>query len=63
MINGRVVKHNNALVDTDLAKARKAVEQTVGYLQGQLGPEAWEQGMNPEVPETAIHENPYTYTR
>jgi 5-methylthioadenosine/S-adenosylhomocysteine deaminase len=63
VINGRVVKHNNALVDTDLAKARKAIEQTVGYLQGQLGPEAWEQGMNPEVPETAIHENPYTYTR
>jgi len=63
VINGRVVKHNNALVDTDLAKARKAIQQTVGYLQGQLGPEAWEEGMHPEVPETAIHENPYTYTR
>ena len=63
VINGRVVKHDNALVDTDLARARKVVEQTVGYLQGQLGPEAWGEGMNPEVPETAIHENPYTYTR
>jgi len=63
VINGRVVKHNNALVGTDLARARKVIEQTVGYLQGQLGPEAWGEGMNPEVPETAIHENPYTYTR
>jgi 5-methylthioadenosine/S-adenosylhomocysteine deaminase len=63
VINGRVVKHDNALVDSDLAKARQVVEQTVDYLQGQLGPEAWHEGMNPEVPETAVAENPYTYTR
>ena len=27
-----------------------------------LGEEAWQQGMNPEVPETALVENPYQYT-
>jgi 5-methylthioadenosine/S-adenosylhomocysteine deaminase len=27
-----------------------------------LGEEAWQQGMNPDVPETKILDNPYTYT-
>jgi 5-methylthioadenosine/S-adenosylhomocysteine deaminase len=63
VVNGRVVKHDNALVGIDLARARNAIEQTVSYLQGQLGPEAWHEGMNPEVPDTAVRENPYTYTR
>ena len=62
VVNGRVVKHNHELVGVDLAKARSTVESTVEYLQGQLGPEAWQQGMNPEVPATKILDNPYTYT-
>ena len=62
VVNGRVVKHNHELVGVDLAKARSTVESTVEYLQGQLGPEAWAQGMNPEVPATKILDNPYTYT-
>jgi cytosine/adenosine deaminase-related metal-dependent hydrolase len=62
LVDGRVVKHEGRLVDADLAAARGAVEETVGYLRGELGEEAWHAGMNPEVPETAIHDNPYTYT-
>ena len=27
-----------------------------------LGPEEWAKGMNPDVPETKILDNPYTYT-
>ncbi len=38
------------------------VEQTVDYLKGELGPEAWHEGMHPEIPETRVLDNPYTYT-
>jgi 5-methylthioadenosine/S-adenosylhomocysteine deaminase len=62
VVNGRVVKYDHKLIGTDLAKARQAVGQTVEYLQGQLGPEAWTEGMHPEIPETRVVHNPYTYT-
>jgi 5-methylthioadenosine/S-adenosylhomocysteine deaminase len=62
VVNGRVVKQDHKLVGTDLGKARRAVEETVEYLQGQLGPEAWTEGMYPEIPETTVMDNPYTYT-
>ena len=32
------------------------------HLQNALGAEAWEKGMNPDIPETKILDNPYTYT-
>ncbi len=32
------------------------------YLRSALGEEAWAKGMNPDVPETHILDNPYTYT-
>ncbi|MGH3343473.1 MAG: amidohydrolase family protein [Carbonactinosporaceae bacterium] len=63
VVNGRVVKLDHRLVDVDLARARQAVESTVDYLRVQLGPEGWEQGMHPEIPETKVLDNPYTYTR
>ncbi len=62
VVNGRVVKYGHRLLGTDLAKARQAAEQTVEYLQGTLGPEAWTEGMHPEIPETRVVNNPYTYT-
>jgi 5-methylthioadenosine/S-adenosylhomocysteine deaminase len=62
LVNGRVVKHDHRLVGVDLASARRAVEGTVEYLQGALGVEAWQQGMNPDIPETKVLDNPYTYT-
>ena len=63
VVNGRIVKHNHRLTDADsLGKARRAVDQTVEYLQGQLGPDAWAEGMHPEIPATTLFENPYTYT-
>jgi len=63
VVNGRVVKHEHELVGVDLEKARRTVEATVEYLQSQLGREAWEKGMAPDVPETKILDNPYTYTQ
>jgi hypothetical protein len=62
LVGGRVVKHEHRLVGVDLAAARRAVDQTVEHLRGRLGEQAWTQGMNPDVPETTILDNPYTYT-
>jgi 5-methylthioadenosine/S-adenosylhomocysteine deaminase len=62
IVNGRVVKSNGSLVGIDLARPRQLVTETVEYLQGQLGEEAWVQGMHPEIPEARVIENPYTYT-
>jgi cytosine/adenosine deaminase-related metal-dependent hydrolase len=62
VINGVVVKYDHRLVGVDLGKARQAIAQTVDYLKGELGPQAWEEGMHPEIPETRVLDNPYTYT-
>jgi hypothetical protein len=62
LVNGRIVKTDHRLVDADLAATRQAVERTVEHLRAQLGEEAWAQGMNPDVPQTTILDNPYTYT-
>jgi hypothetical protein len=62
MVNGRVVKHDHELVGIDLAAVRQQVESTVDHLRSELGDDAWTQGMNPDIPETKILDNPYTYT-
>ncbi len=62
VVNGRVVKYDHQLTGADLAKARQVVGQTVEYLRGELGPQAWDEGMHPEIPETRVLDNPYTYT-
>jgi 5-methylthioadenosine/S-adenosylhomocysteine deaminase len=62
VVNGRVVKYDHRLVGGGLGQARQAIEQTVDYLKGELGPEAWTDGMHPEIPEIRVLDNPYTYT-
>lgn len=62
LVNGRVVKHAHKLVGTNLAKARHAIKETVEHLRSSLGDEAWAAGMNPEIPESKVLDNPYTYT-
>ncbi|MEU6603086.1 amidohydrolase family protein [Streptomyces flaveolus] len=62
MVDGRVVKHDHQLVGIDLTKARRTVRATVEHLRGRLGPEAWARGMNPDIPETNVLDNPYSYT-
>ncbi|GAB3580747.1 amidohydrolase family protein [Calidifontibacter terrae] len=61
LIDGRVVKYDGALVDISLDKARRVVTETVEHLQAELGAD-WETGMNPEIPESKVLDNPYTYT-
>ncbi len=62
VVNGRVLKHANKLVDIDLEKARRSTEDTTEYLISEMGEEAWTAGMHPEIPEKRVLENPYTYT-
>ncbi len=62
LVDGRVVKHEHRLVGIDLAAARAEVERTVSYLRSALGEEAWQKGMNPDIPETKVLDNPYQYT-
>ena len=61
VVNGRVLKHDGRLLGDGLGRARDEVARTVEYLQGQLGDEAWVAGMHPEIPETKVLDNPYTY--
>jgi cytosine/adenosine deaminase-related metal-dependent hydrolase len=62
LVDGRVVKHEHRLVGIDLAAARRGVESTVDHLRSAMGEEAWRTGMNPDIPETKVLDNPYTYT-
>ncbi|RLP86711.1 amidohydrolase [Micromonospora sp. BL4] len=62
LVGGRIVKRDGRLVDVDLAAARAKVAATIDHLRETMGEEAWLRGMNPDVPETAILENPYQYT-
>lgn len=62
LVNGRIVKHEHRLLDVDLEALRSKVETTVEYLRSTLGEEAWAMGMNPDIPETKILDNPYMYT-
>ena len=50
-------------VTLEIAEPKEdTIEATVDYLRGTLGEEAWAKGMSPDVPETKILDNPYTYT-
>ncbi len=62
LVDGRVVKSEHRLVGVDLAAIRREVEDTVEHLRSTLGEEAWAKGMNPDIPQTTILDNPYTYT-
>ncbi|MFJ9381598.1 amidohydrolase family protein [Streptomyces sp. NPDC101455] len=62
IVDGRVVKYEHRLLDTDLAAVRRTVERTVDHLRSTMGEDAWAKGMNPDVPEAKVLDNPYTYT-
>ncbi|MGH3880666.1 MAG: amidohydrolase family protein [Actinophytocola sp.] len=62
LVNGRVVKHDGRLVGIDLAAARREVDETVSFLRDTLGEEEWRKGMNPDIPESKVLDNPYQYT-
>ena len=61
IVNGKVVKFGHKLVGVDLAAAKQAIASTIEYLQAEHGPQEWEKGMHPEIPEHESLANPYTY--
>ncbi|MEU4411065.1 amidohydrolase family protein [Streptosporangium sp. NPDC023963] len=62
LVDGRVVKHEHRLLGVDLAAARRGVERTVEHLRSRMGEAEWLKGMNPDIPQTTLLDNPYTYT-
>jgi cytosine/adenosine deaminase-related metal-dependent hydrolase len=64
LVDGRVVKSDGKLVGIDLAPVRREIESTIDHLRGELGEEAWQAGMFPELPsaEAEVLDNPYRYT-
>jgi 5-methylthioadenosine/S-adenosylhomocysteine deaminase len=62
LVDGRVVKHAHRLVGADLRAVQGAVEATVDHLRSSMGEEAWVQGMNPDLPDDEVLDNPYQYT-
>jgi 5-methylthioadenosine/S-adenosylhomocysteine deaminase len=62
LVDGRIVKQDGRLTGDQLGTAKDAVAQTVEHLRSTLGEETWAAGMNPEVPEVSILDNPYQYT-
>jgi 5-methylthioadenosine/S-adenosylhomocysteine deaminase len=61
LVNGKVVKFDHKLVGVDLGAARRAIDETISYLQAEHGSEEWENGMHPEIPAHETLANPYTY--
>ncbi|WP_062429704.1 amidohydrolase family protein [Herbidospora daliensis] len=59
LVNGQVVKRDGRVGGVEAARA--AVAKTVDHLMSELG-DAWLSGMNPDIPETKILDNPYMYT-
>jgi cytosine/adenosine deaminase-related metal-dependent hydrolase len=61
MVNGKVVKYEHRLLGSDLNRAKQAIEKSVEYLHGQIGPQGWNEAMNPEKAMVELIDNPYTY--
>ena len=62
LVNGRVVKHQGALVGGHLAAAKSAVAETVEFARSSMGEEEFAASMAPEIAVTERIPNPYTYT-
>jgi 5-methylthioadenosine/S-adenosylhomocysteine deaminase len=61
LVDGSVRKWGGQLVGVDLPALRSRVDATVSYLESEVG-DAWQTGMNPEITEAKVLDNPYTYT-
>jgi 5-methylthioadenosine/S-adenosylhomocysteine deaminase len=62
VINGKVVKFDGKRIGLDLAPIRDKVAASVEYVRGELGEQAWEEGMHPKLDPAEEIENPYKYT-
>jgi len=62
VVGGEVLKSEGRLVAGDLASVRSKLEDTVSYLEREVGDE-WISGQFPEIPETEVLSNPYQYKK
>lgn len=62
LVGGDVVKSEGRLVAGDLPGVKAKLEETVSYLQSEVGDD-WLAGQNPEIPETEVLYNPYQYKK
>ncbi|MEU4684721.1 amidohydrolase family protein [Streptomyces xinghaiensis] len=62
LVDGRVVKYAHRLAGADLPAVRRTAEATVEHLRSALGEEAWAAGMDPDLPDDEVLDNPYQYT-
>ena len=64
VVNGRVVKYDGKRIGLELAPiAGQGGGSPSSTCAAQLGEDAWEEGMHPEIPEDEPIENPYQYRR
>jgi cytosine/adenosine deaminase-related metal-dependent hydrolase len=62
LVKGKVVKHRHELIGIGLDRTRAAVADTVEFARREMGEQAWQECMCPEIPDTERLPNPYTYT-
>ena len=62
LVDGDLLKHEHRLVGQDVAAARADAEATVEHLRSTMGEETWLAGMNPDIQEPSVMDNPYQYT-
>jgi len=62
LVGGEVVKSEGKLVAGDLAGVKAKLEETVAYLESQVGDD-WIKGQFPEIPEAEVLYNPYQYKK
>jgi 5-methylthioadenosine/S-adenosylhomocysteine deaminase len=64
MVNGKVLKYDHRLLlDDQVARARRAIEESVEHVRSQMGPEAWAATMHPDKVDVAPVDNPYQYSQ
>lgn len=62
LVGGELVKSEGKLVAGDLAGVKAKLEDTVSYLEREVGDE-WVAGQYPEIPEVEVLTNPYQYKK
>jgi urease alpha subunit len=62
LVNGQLVKHNHKISQSAVDTSKRNIASTVDYLSSEMGEPTWQAEMNPDIPETKVMDNPYTYT-
>jgi 5-methylthioadenosine/S-adenosylhomocysteine deaminase len=63
MVNGRVLKYEHQLLlDDQVARARRAIAESVEHVRSAMGDEAWQAAMHPEKVSVQPVDNPYQYS-